>query len=125
MITLTNPDLDDLLSLLNRGRSVPFVLDTERRAALCNFDDVQACPGSGKTTLVGLKLLCMAMRWPSLQRGICVLAHTNVAKDEILKCLSLHPAGQALRGYPHFVGTIQEFVNTFLALPCCGPRAPR
>lgn len=117
MINLTDSDLDDLLSVLNKGQAAHLVLDAERRAALCNFDDVQACPGSGKTTLVGLKLLCLARRWPSAQRGICVLAHTNVAKDEILKCLLRHPAGQALRGYPHFVGTIQEFVNTFLALP--------
>jgi len=117
MITLTDSDLDELLSALNTGRPDPFVLDVERRAALCGVGDVQACPGSGKTTLVGLKLLCLARKWPSSQRGICVLAHTNVAKEEILKCLSLHPAGLALRRYPHFVGTIQEFVNTFLALP--------
>ncbi|WP_376743583.1 UvrD-helicase domain-containing protein [Ensifer canadensis] len=117
MMDLTESDLDELLALLNSNRSVPLVLDATRRAALCGHNDVQACPGSGKTTLVGLKLLCLARKWTALRRGICVLTHTNVARDEILRCLSLHPAGYALRSYPHFVGTIQEFVNTFLALP--------
>jgi DNA helicase-2/ATP-dependent DNA helicase PcrA len=117
MIDLTNDDLNDLLDLLNQKRPVPLILDAARRAALCGYDDIQACPGSGKTTLVGLKLLCLARKWTSSRRGICVLTHTNVARDEILKCLSLHPAGHSLRSYPHFIGTIQEFVNTFLALP--------
>ncbi|RVM19651.1 hypothetical protein CN134_03110 [Sinorhizobium meliloti] len=117
MIELTNHDLDELLAVLNRDRSVPLALDPARRAALCGYDDIQACPGSGKTTLVGLKLLCLARKWPASRQGICVLTHTNVARDEILKSISQHPAGHALRGYPHFVGTIQEFVNTFLALP--------
>jgi hypothetical protein len=117
MIDLANDDLDELLAILNRDRPVPLVLDATRRAALCGHDDIQACPGSGKTTLVGLKLLCLARKWAASRRGICVLTHTNVARDEILKYLSLHPAGHALRSYPHFIGTIQEFVNTFLALP--------
>ncbi len=73
--------------------------------------------GSGKTTLVGLKILCLARKWRALRQGICVLTHTNVAKEEILKCLSVEQSGHALRGYPHFIGTIQEFVNLFLALP--------
>jgi DNA helicase-2/ATP-dependent DNA helicase PcrA len=117
MIDLINNDLDELLLLLNRHRPIPLVLDAHRRAALCGNNDIQACPGSGKTTMVGLKLLCLARKWNAIRQGICVLTHTNVARDEILKCLSMHPAGHALRSYPHFIGTIQEFVNTFIALP--------
>lgn len=117
MIDITENDLDELLTLLNRDRTIPLVLDINRRAALCGYNDLQACPGSGKTTLLGLKLLCLARRWTANRRGICVLTHTNVARDEILKSLLQHPAGYALRSYPHFIGTIQEFINTFLALP--------
>jgi DNA helicase-2/ATP-dependent DNA helicase PcrA len=93
------------------------VLDDHRRAAIKGYSDVQACPGSGKTTLVAFKLLLLAKTWHERHSGMCVLTHTNVAKDEILKCLRRHPAGHRLLSYPHFVGTIQEFVNTFLALP--------
>ncbi|MEX2745590.1 UvrD-helicase domain-containing protein [Rhizobium mongolense] len=117
MIDISNEDLDELLAFLNQNRFSPLILDARRREALRGYDDVQACPGSGKTTLVGLKLLCLARKWMLPRRGICVLTHTNVARDEILKCISLDASGQTLRSYPHFIGTIQEFVNTFLALP--------
>ncbi|RVE91041.1 hypothetical protein CN235_19985 [Sinorhizobium meliloti] len=122
MFEISNDDLNDLLAFLNQNRPRPLILDATRREALRGYDDVQACPGSGKTTLVGLKLLCLARKWTLPRRGICVLTHTNVARDEILRCISLDPSGQVLRSYPHFVGTIQEFVNTFLALPALRSR---
>lgn len=117
MLEITDDDLESLLAAVNGSRRSPFNLDAARRAALCGYEDIQACPGSGKTTLVGLKILCLARKWRALRQGICVLTHTNVAKEEILKCLSVEQSGHALRGYPHFIGTIQEFVNLFLALP--------
>jgi hypothetical protein len=59
----------------------------------------------------------MASRWPHERRGICILTHTNVARDEIEGCLRAVPHGETLLAYPHFIGTIQAFVNRFLALP--------
>jgi superfamily I DNA/RNA helicase len=85
--------------------------------------DVSACPGSGKTTLLVAKLAILARKWPYRRRGICVLSHTNVAKEVIEKRLGGSAVGQALLSHPHFVGTIHGFVNQFLALPClraCG-----
>ncbi|CAL8473579.1 UvrD-helicase domain-containing protein [Caballeronia sp. S22] len=79
--------------------------------------DFQAAPGSGKTTLLGAKLSLMAARWPYAHRGICILTHTNVARQEIEGCLKAVPYGASLLGYPHFIGTIQSFVNKFLAIP--------
>ncbi|WP_103544703.1 UvrD-helicase domain-containing protein [Streptomyces sp. SM1] len=79
--------------------------------------DLQAAPGSGKTSLVGLKLALLAAGWRSATRGVCVISHTNTAKDEITARLDMVPAGRSLMHYPHFIGTIQSFVNTFLALP--------
>ena len=79
--------------------------------------DFQAVPGSGKTTLLGAKLALMASRWPHERRGICILTHTNVAREEIEGCLRAVPHGETLLAYPHFIGTIQTFVNRFLALP--------
>lgn len=81
--------------------------------------DVQACPGSGKTTLIAAKLILLAQKWRSQHRGICVLSHTNVAKDEIIERIqhSKTKEAQELLSYPHFIGTIQEFVHRFLALP--------
>ena len=79
--------------------------------------DVQAAPGSGKTSLIGLKLALLAQTWTSSSRGVCVLSHTNTAKDEITSRLMASPAGSKLLHYPHFIGTIQSFTNTFFALP--------
>lgn len=79
--------------------------------------DISACPGSGKTTLLVAKLAMLACKWPHKRKGICVLSHTNVAKDEIKNKLGGTEVGQALLSYPHYIGTIHGFVNEFLALP--------
>jgi DNA helicase II / ATP-dependent DNA helicase PcrA len=94
-------------------------LDDPRRAFLTarNTLDVSACPGSGKTTLVVAKLAILARKWPHRTKGICVLSHTNVAREEIQGRLGSTVVGQRLLGYPHFIDTIHGFVNRFLALP--------
>lgn len=95
--------------------------DAKRRGILQSLGniDIQACPGSGKTTLVAAKLMLLAKKWNSTHQGICVLSHTNVAKDEIIDRLNKSSLVEArlLLSYPHFIGTIQEFVHRFIALP--------
>ena len=93
-------------------------LDNERKEFLqvLNHCDVQACPGAGKTTLVGAKLAILSKKWKSNKQGICILSHTNVAKDEIIKRLEKTTSGSRLLAAPHFIGTIQTFVNQFLAI---------
>ena len=83
----------------------------------CNESrDIKACPGSGKTTTLLAKLIILANRMPlPNNQGICVLTHTNVAIDEIK-----HKLGQKaniLFKYPNHFGTIQSFVDKFLAIP--------
>lgn len=94
-------------------------LDESRRSFLKSLStlDVSACPGSGKTTLVVAKLAILARKWKSHTRGICVLSHTNVAREEIEHRLGNTDVGRRLLGYPHFIGTIHAFVNRFLATP--------
>ena len=79
--------------------------------------DVSACPGSGKTTLLVAKLAILANKWNYRTKGICVLSHTNAARDEIEKRLGHNAVGRYLLAYPHFIGTIHGFVDQFLALP--------
>lgn len=110
---ITEECIDELETLLG------LTFDLQRRTAIKDFDDVQACPGSGKTTLVAAKLILLAKKWDAGARGICVLSHTNVAKNEIISRLEKDENGRKLLKYPHFIGTIQEFVNRFLALPYC------
>jgi len=112
---ISDTDIDQL------SRQECLTFDENRRKILkaMHSIDVQACPGSGKTTLIAAKLILLAQKWPLKHQGICVLSHTNVAKDEIISRLKVSNIREArsLLSYPHFIGTIQEFVNRFLALP--------
>jgi DNA helicase-2/ATP-dependent DNA helicase PcrA len=117
---ISDSDIDRLLSHLNNGESDQdryLSLDEARRCAILTYSDVQACPGSGKTTLVGLKLLLLLEKWNDVYSGLCVLTHSNVAINEIVSRLGSLIAGRKMLSYPHFIGTIQDFTNTFLALP--------
>lgn len=90
----------------------------------CNESrDIKACPGSGKTTVLLAKLSILSNRMPFADgAGVCVLTHTNVAIDEI----KARFGGKAdmLFSYPNFCGTIQSFVDTFLAIPWFNSSSP-
>ena len=78
--------------------------------------DLQAVPGSGKTTALLAKLLILEKHMPFDDgHGLLVISHTNAAVDEIYSSIGNHAPN--LFRYPNFVGTIQSFVNTFLATP--------
>lgn len=78
--------------------------------------DVVACPGSGKTTTLLAKLAILATRMPLEEgKGVCVLTHTNVAIDEIKS--KLQSQADVLFNYPNYFGTIQGFVDKYLAIP--------
>lgn len=79
--------------------------------------DVHACPGSGKTTLLVAKLAILAKKWNEEGKGICVLSHTNVAREEIQERLGTSDVGKKLLSYPHFIGTFQSFMDTFISMP--------
>ena len=92
--------------------------DQERLKFIKSLDscDLLAVPGSGKTTALQAKLYCLSKLRPnSAINGILVLSHTNAAVDEIKKKLS--KACPNLFEYPNFVGTIQDFVDSYLAIP--------
>lgn len=110
-IEISERDINDIEQELNLS------FDDARREIIQSYNDVQACPGSGKTTMVAAKLLIIAKKWMSLHQGVCVLTHTNVAKKEIIERLQTSIHGGKLLTSPHFIGTIQEFVNKFLAIP--------
>jgi superfamily I DNA/RNA helicase len=117
---ISDADIDCFISEYNireddSERHLSF--DEVRRDILKSWKDVQACPGSGKTTLVAVKLLILAGKLKANDGGVCVLTHTNVASNEIKKRLEMHPLGEKAASYPNFIGTIQEFINKFLAIP--------
>lgn len=77
---------------------------------------VKACPGSGKTYTVAHKLLSYVDNWKDYHRGVAVLSFTNVASNEIYeKAQTIHGSLGKL-GYPHFIGTVDSFINAFIVL---------
>lgn len=94
------------------------MFDDERKTFIRDFRtiDLQAVPGSGKTTALLAKLVILEGKLPFPDgSGILVLSHTNAAIDEIKEKIQKHCP--RLFSYPNFIGTIQSFVDEFLAIP--------
>jgi len=85
-------------------------------ASIENCVFLKACPGSGKTEVVGLKAAFEMMRWKSTPGGIAVLTFTNNAAKVIEKRAGQF-AGAGKIGYPHFIGTIDSWLHGYIAHP--------
>jgi DNA helicase-2/ATP-dependent DNA helicase PcrA len=101
------------------GAKSDYHLTDERLAILISETtcDVEACPGSGKTTTLSLKAALEMLQFDNPRRALLTLSHTNVARAEIERKATAIPEAQRILRPPHFIGTIQAFVNRFLALP--------
>src|SRR5690625_4668700 len=88
------------------------VFDEERRIFIRNLDtiDLQAVPGSGKTTALLAKLLILEKYMPLENgRGVLVISHTNAAVDEIKQRIGRHCPN--LFAYPNFVRSEERRVG--------------
>ncbi len=78
---------------------------------------VKACPGSGKTYSVAARLASLLSKEKFLRKGILGLSYTNVAIDEIKYQLRNKFDISTSYGFPHYLGTIDSFVNNYIFLP--------
>jgi superfamily I DNA/RNA helicase len=80
---------------------------------------VKACAGSGKTFAVAARFANLYKSWKYANRGIAVLSFTNIAWKEIDKFLftEFRIEEKASNIYPHFLGSIDSFINRYLFLP--------
>ncbi len=115
MQAITDHQINEIeVALLPVGKT----FDVERREFIkeLNTCDLQAVPGSGKTTVLLAKLMAFEKQLPLANgRGILVVSHTNTAVNEIKQ--KLGASCPNLFTYPNFIGTIQSFVDQFLAVP--------
>jgi DNA helicase-2/ATP-dependent DNA helicase PcrA len=72
---------------------------------------VQACPGSGKTSLFVEHVKRLIENWPHKRRGIAALSFTNAASREIYGRI-----GESL-SFPHFLGTLDSFMLRYVVSP--------
>lgn len=77
---------------------------------------VVACPGSGKTRVVGYRLAWHLARSDANKVGIAVISFTNNAVREVLTQLDTLGLGTDIP-YPHFLGTIDSFLTQHLFRP--------
>lgn len=74
---------------------------------------LEACAGSGKTEVLGLKAAYEICKWQSSQTGIAVLTFTNEATATIANRVA------SFYGKPissnHFIGTFSSFVHGYIA----------
>ena len=123
--SFTNEEIQSACKELGLPKNTFDDKTSERRKIIDCWDNANiiACPGSGKTTVLLVKLLLLSQRMPFEDgSGICVLTHTNVAIDEIKNRLG--NKADILFKYPNFFGTIQSFISKFLAAPYYKKRNP-
>lgn len=77
---------------------------------------LEACPGSGKTEVVGIKTAFELMNWKEKFSGIAVVSFTNNASNEIEKRANKY-AGSNASSHPHFIGTLDSFFYKYLLCP--------
>lgn len=77
---------------------------------------LKACPGSGKTEVVGLKTAYEIKRWDKEVGGIAVLTFTNNAADVISERVSQFAGIEKIK-YPHFIGTFDSWLHGYIAHP--------
>ncbi|WP_048190496.1 ATP-dependent helicase [Methanobacterium sp. SMA-27] len=94
---------------------------TETQKEICKAKDkyiiVRACPGSGKTFTVAAKMAQLLKDWPYSYQGVAVISFTNAAWEEIEKELKKSFYTNIPIKYPHFLGTIDSFINQFIFFP--------
>lgn len=78
---------------------------------------IRACPGSGKTYSLAARLAHKINYWNRKCQGVAAISFTNVAWKEIEKQAHDKFKIRTPIEYPHFLGTIDSFVNRFIFLP--------
>ncbi len=78
---------------------------------------VRACPGSGKTYSVAVRLAHNISTWRLEYQGIATISFTNIAWQTIESQIVKHSDIEAPISHPHFLGTIDSFINRFIFLP--------
>lgn len=77
---------------------------------------LSACPGSGKTEVVGLKAAYEIKSWQQRYKGMAFLTFTNNAASVIRNRITQVSGSDAV-GYPHYVGTIDSWLHRYIAHP--------
>lgn len=76
---------------------------------------LKACPGSGKTEVLGIKSAYEINLWEEKYRGIAIITFTNSAEDEIRNRVETY-LNEKLK-YPNYIGTFTSWIHGYIANP--------
>lgn len=79
---------------------------------------LQACPGSGKTEVIGIKSAFEISKWKNKNGGIALLTFTNSAAKELNNRVSKY-CDLNSGSHPHFIGTFDSWLHNFILHPFC------
>ncbi|MBL0201328.1 MAG: ATP-dependent helicase [Chitinophagaceae bacterium] len=77
---------------------------------------LEACPGSGKTEVIGLKSAFEISKWKSFNSGIAVVTFTTSAAKELNQRVRKFGA-VSTETFPHFIGTFDSWIHNYLLQP--------
>ncbi|NCD41336.1 MAG: ATP-dependent helicase [Bacteroidia bacterium] len=77
---------------------------------------LKACPGSGKTEVVGIKAAYEIAEWKEKFIGMAILSFTKNAAKEIADRIKKFGGTNATQ-HPHFIGTIDSWLHGYILHP--------
>ena len=77
---------------------------------------LKACPGSGKTEVVGVKAAYEMSKWDKPYAGMAILTFTNNATDVISDRVRQF-TGLSSIPYPHYIGTFDSWLQGYIVQP--------
>ena len=77
---------------------------------------LKACPGSGKTEVVGVKAAYEMSKWDKPYAGMAILTFTNNATDVISNRVRQF-TGMSNIPYPHYIGTFDSWLQGYIVQP--------
>lgn len=98
----------DLNNLSNK--QIEYILSSNKTDVYLN-----ACPGSGKTEVAGIKCAYEMNLWCQRFSGIAILSFTNSAENELRERVSSYYRTQP--DFPHFLGTFTSWLHGYIANP--------
>ncbi|MGL1956736.1 MAG: ATP-dependent helicase [Colwellia sp.] len=77
---------------------------------------LEACPGSGKTEVVAVKIAKEISNWQKSPSGMSILSFSNSATDELKERIGKYTASNQ-KPHPHFIGTFDSFLYKYIVSP--------
>lgn len=104
---------------INIGKSfIENLNDNQLKYIISSIEDdifLKACPGSGKTEVLGIKSAYEIKLLEKNFKGLAIITFTNSAEDEIRNRVEMY-LGEKLK-YPNYIGTFTSWIHGYIANP--------